>query len=59
MKKYNIYSDGRIYDTKYEEDMFGTLKKEVSDQVKELEIGDSHTYRDPVSNRDWEIERIV
>ena len=58
MKRFNIYSNGTLYITKSEEEMFYSLSKKIEKNVKKLKIGESCNYTNK-AKREWEIERIV
>ena len=59
MKKFNIYSDGKLISCETEEELKTVDKKKILKKLEKVNINESFTYVDKVSGREWEIERVV
>lgn len=57
MKKYNVYTSGRLYATETEDQLVVDLQEEHAKVVKNLKLGERHLFH--IGKRDWEIERVV
>jgi hypothetical protein len=59
MKKFNVYSEGKLIIPDEPEELFKTSTPEIYKNIKDLEVGKSYFYTELMSGRGWEVERIV
>jgi hypothetical protein len=59
MKKFNVYSEGKIILSDEPEELFESSTPKIYENIKDLKVGESYNYTEIHSGRGWEVERIV